>query len=138
MSIRSIFAVIAALLACGCTSLEISPKDGQLVTGTGVLVPVTIQLAWPSGGLGMGPVVWVDGTRIQTSAFTFTSSGATAIVELPPGSHSLRVRTAQLCSICVGGVGEFDSTRRFYVDSTGQAVSLNVTPTLLARADAEL
>jgi hypothetical protein len=138
MSIRSILVVLAALLACGCTSLEISPKDGQLVTGTGARIPVTIQLAWPSGSLGMGPVVWVDGMRIQASAFTFTSAGATAIVDLPPGSHSLRVRTAQLCSICVGGVGEFDSTRRFYVDNTAQAVSLNVTPTRLARADAEL
>ena len=137
MSIRSILVVLVDVMACGCTSLQITPRDGQLVTGTGARVPVTIQLAWPSGGLGMGPVVWLDGTKIQPSAFTFTSSGVTAIVELPPGSHSVRVRTAQLCWVCVGGVGEFDYTRTFYVDNT-QAVSLNVTPTLLARADAEL
>jgi hypothetical protein len=137
MSIRWIFAVLWAALACGCTSLEISPRDGDLVSGTGAKVPVTIKLAWPSGGLGMGPVVWLDGARMQTSAFTFTSSGATAIVELPPGSHSVRVRTAQLCWVCVGGVGEFDYTRRFYVESTTQPVSLTVTPSLIALVDTE-
>jgi hypothetical protein len=133
MSIRWISAVLMTALACGCTSLEITPREGDLVTGTGALVPVTIQLAWPSGGLGMGPVVWVDGTRMQNSAFTFTSSGATAVVGLPPGPHSVRVRTAQLCGVCVGGVGEFDYTRRFYVASD-TSVSLTVTPTIVASA----
>ena len=137
MSVRWIFAILAVAFVCGCTSLQISPRDGDLVSGTGPTVPVTITLGWPSGGLGMGPVVWVDGKRIQSAAFTFTSSGATAIVALPPGSHSVRVRTAQLCWVCVGGVGEFDYTRRFYVESTTQAVSLTVIPTQLALVDTE-
>jgi hypothetical protein len=118
MSIRAIFALFVAALMCGCTSLDITPKDGQLVSGPGPRVPVTIQLAWPSGGLGMGPVVWLDGTKMDASAFTITSSGATAIVALPQGSHSVRVRTSQLCGVCVGGVAEFDYTRTFYVEST--------------------
>jgi hypothetical protein len=138
MSIRWIFPVLVAALACGCTSLEIYPRDGDVVSGTEALVPVTIRLVWPSGDLGMGPVVWVDETRIQRSALTFTSSGATAIVQLPPGSHSVRVRTAQLCWICVGRVGEFDYTRRFFVSTSASPVSLTVTPTLLARASSAL
>ena len=138
MSIRWIFPLLAAALACGCTSLDITPKDGDVVSGTEALVPVTIQLGWPSGGLGMGPVVWMDGTRIQRSAFTFTSSGATATVGLLPGSHSVRVRTAQLCWVCVGGVGEFDYTRRFFVRTSAAAVSLTVTPALLATASSAL
>ena len=115
MSIRWIFPVLVAALACGCTSLEIYPREGDLINGTEARVPVTIQLTWPSGGLGMGPIVEVDGTRIPRSALTFTSSGATTTVDLPPGSHWVRVRTAQLCRICVGGIGEFDYTHRFFV-----------------------
>jgi hypothetical protein len=138
MSIRWIFPVLMAALACGCTSLEIYPGDGDLVSGTEALVPVTIRLTWPSGGLGMGPVVEVDGTRIQRSALTLTSSGATATVDLPPGPHWVRVRTAQLCWICVGGIGEFDYTRRFFVRTSAPAVSLTVTPTLLARGSSAL
>jgi len=134
MSIRWIFPVLVAALACGCTSLVISPRDGDVISGTEALVPVTIQLTWPSGDLGMGPVVWVDGTRIQRSALTFTSSGASAVIQLPPGSHSVRVRTAQLCWICVGRVGEFDYTRRFFVSSSASPISLTVMPTLLAKA----
>jgi len=103
MSIRWIFPVLLAALACGCTSLQISPRDGDVVSGSEERVPVTIQLGWPSGGLGMGPLVWVDGVSVQRSAFTFTSSGASATLDLPPGSHTVRVRTAQLCWICVGG-----------------------------------
>ena len=133
MSIRRIFCVLVAMLACGCTSLVISPRDGDVVTGTDALVPVTIQLTWPSGGLGMGPIVEVDGKRLPGSAFTFTSSGATATVILAPGSHWVRARTAQLCWVCVGGIGEFDYTRRFFVRSTTVPVSLNMTPSLLAR-----
>ena len=57
MSIRWIFAVFMAALACGCTSLQIYPRDGDLISGTEAPVPVTIQLTWPSGGLGMGPIV---------------------------------------------------------------------------------
>jgi hypothetical protein len=138
MSIRWIFPVLVAALACGCTSLEIYPRDGDVVSGTETLVPVTIRLVWPSGDLGMGPAVWVDETRIQRAALTFTSSGATAIVQLPPGSHSVRVRTAQLCWICVGRVGEFDYTRRFFVSTSASPVSLTVTPTLLARVSSAL
>jgi hypothetical protein len=134
MSIRWIFPVLMAALACGCTSLEIYPRDGDLVSGTEAPVPVTIQLTWPSGGLGMGPIVEVDGMRIPRSALTFTSSGATTTVNLPPGSHWVRVRTAQLCWICVGGIGEFDYTRRFFVRTLAPAASLTVTPTLLARS----
>jgi hypothetical protein len=135
MSIRAILVVLAAAAVCGCTSLEITPRDGQLVSGVGPRVPVTIQLAWPTGTLGMGPVVWLDGAKMDTSAFTFTSSGASATVALPAGSHSVRVRTAQLCRVCVGGVGEFDYTRTFYVETTSPPVSLSLSPTLLAQAD---
>jgi hypothetical protein len=138
MSIRWIFPVLVAALACGCTSLEIYPRDGDLINGTEARVPVTIQLTWPSGGLGMGPIVEVDGTRIPRSALTFTSSGATTTVDLPPGSHWVRVRTAQLCRICVGGIGEFDYTHRFFVRTSAAAVSLTVTPMLLARSGSAL
>lgn len=134
MSIRWIFPVLLTALACGCTSLQISPRDGDVVSGSEERVPVTIQLGWPSGGLGMGPLVWVDGVSVQRSAFTFTSSGASATLDLPPGSHTVRVRTAQLCWICVGGIGEFDYTRRFFVRTSAPSVSLTVTPTMLARA----
>lgn len=138
MSIRWIFPVLLAALACGCTSLQISPRDGDVVSGSEERVPVTIQLGWPSGGLGMGPLVWVDGVSVQRSAFTFTSSGASATLDLPPGSHTVRVRTAQLCWICVGGIGEFDYTRRFFVRTSAPSVSLTVTPTMLARAGSGL
>jgi hypothetical protein len=138
MSIRWIFPVLMVALACGCTSLQISPRDGDLVSGTETPVPVTIQLTWPSGGLGMGPIVDVDGTRIPRSALTVTSSGATTTVKLAPGSHWVRVRTAQLCWICVGGIGEFDYTRTFFVVTLAPAASLTVTPTLLARSGSAL
>jgi hypothetical protein len=138
MSIRWIFPVLMAALVCACTSLEIYPREGDLVSGTEAPVPVTIRLIWPSGGLGMGPIVEVDGMRIQRSALTFTSSGATTTVNLPPGPHWVRVRTAQLCWICVGGIGEFDYTRRFFVSTSAPAVSLTVTPTLLARVSSAL
>jgi hypothetical protein len=137
MLVRWIFPVLMAALACACTSLQISPRDGDIVGGSQARVPVTIQLTWPSGGLGMGPLVWVDDARIQRSALTFTSSGASTTVDLAPGSHSVRVRTAQLCWICVGGVGEFDYTRRFFVSTSAPVVSLSLTPTLMARAAAE-
>lgn len=88
--------------------------------------------------MGMGPIVEVDGTRLPRSALTLTSSGATATVNLPPGSHWVRVRTAQLCWICVGGIGEFDYTRRFFVATSAQPVSLTVTPTLLATSGSTL
>ena len=61
MSIRWIFPVFIAALVCGCTSLVIDPRDNALVSGADARVPVTIQLSWPSGGLGMGPIVEVDG-----------------------------------------------------------------------------
>src|SRR5712671_2845542 len=101
MSIRWIFPVLMVALACGCTSLIVSPRDGELVSGTEALVPVTIQLSWPSGGLGMGPVVEVDGKRVPRSALAFTSSGVSTTVNLAPGSHWVRARTAQLCWICI-------------------------------------
>jgi len=138
MSIRWIFAVLMAALACGCTSLQIFPRDGDLISGIDASIPVTIQLTWPSGGLGMGPIVEVDGMRIPRSALTLTSSGATATVNLAPGSHWVRVRTAQLCWICVGGIGEFDYTQRFFVRISAPAVSLTVTPMLLARSGSAL
>jgi hypothetical protein len=138
MSIRWIFAVLMAALTCGCTSLQIYPRDGDLISGTEAPVPVTIQLTWPSGGLGMGPIVELDGTRIPKSALAFTSSGATTTVALAPGSHWLRVRTAQLCAICVGGIGEFDYTSRFFVRTSVPAVSLTVTPMLLAGSGSAL
>ncbi len=134
MSIRLIFAAALTALACGCTSLEISPREGDLISGSDARVPVTIQLTWPSGGLGMGPVVYLDGRRIPNTALTFTSRGASAIVDLEPGAHSVRVRTAQLCWICVGNMGEFDYTRRFFVTTTAAAVSLNLTPMVLANS----
>ena len=59
-------------------------------------------------------------------------------VNLPPGSHWVRVRTAQLCRICVGGIGEFDYTNRFFVRTSAPAVSLTVTPMLLARSGSAL
>ncbi len=134
MSIRWIFAVVLTVLACGCTSLDISPRENELVSGTDAQIPVTIRLSWPSGGLGMGPVVELDGKRIPNSALMFTSSGATTVVALAPGSHRVRVRTAQLCWVCVGGIGEFDYTRRFFVATSAPVVSLNLTtPTLLAK-----
>ena len=138
MSIRWIFAVLMAALACGCTSLQIFPRDGDLISGIDASIPVTIQLTWPSGGLGMGPIVEVDGMRIPRSALTLTSSGATTTVNLAPGSHWVRVRTAQLCRICVGGIGEFDYTSRFFVRISAPAVSLTVTPTLLAGSGSAL
>ena len=138
MSMRWIFPVLVAALACGCTSLEIYPREGDLINGTEARVPVTIQLTWPSGGLGMGPIVEVDGTRVPRSALTFTSSGATTTVDLPPGSHWVRVRTAQLCRICVGGIGEFDYTSRFFVRISAPAVSVTVMPTLLAGSGSAL
>ena len=118
MSIRSILVVLLAGLAAGCTSLDFFPADNGLVTGPGPRVLVTIQLAWPSGSLAMGPDVWVDGTKLPVSAFTLTSSGAVAIVQMAPGAHSVRVHTAQLCGACLGGVGEFDKTHSFYVSAT--------------------
>jgi hypothetical protein len=118
MSIRSFLVVLAAGLAVGCTSLDFIPAEAALVSGPGPRVPVTIQLAWPSGTLAMGPDVWVDGVKLQASAFTLTSSGAVAIVEMAPGSHSVRVHTAQLCAVCIGGVAEFDKTHSFYVSAT--------------------
>lgn len=136
MSIRSLFAVALAALAWGCTSLDISPRENELINGSDVRVPVTIRLSWPSGGLGMGPVVELDGKRIPNSALAFTSSGATATVELAPGTHRVRVRTAQLCWVCVGGIGEFDYTRQFFVATSAPAVSLDLTPTVLARSGA--
>ncbi len=138
MSIRWIFPVLMAALACGCTSLEIYPRDGDLVSGTEALVPVTIRLIWPSGGLGMGPIVEVDGRKIQRSALTFTSSGATATVDLAPGPHWVRARAALLCWVCMGGIGEFDYTSRFFVSTSAPAVSLTVTPTLLASGSSAL
>ncbi|MDQ6916691.1 MAG: hypothetical protein M3023_02615 [Pseudomonadota bacterium] len=133
MPIRWIFALVLTALVCGCTSLDISPRENDLISGTDALIPVTIRLSWPSGGLGMGPVVELDGKRIPNSALTFTSSGATTVVALAPGSHRVRVRTAQLCRVCVGGIGEFDYTRRFFVLTSAPVVSLDlVSPTLLA------
>jgi hypothetical protein len=123
MRARWFVPVVVAVLSCGCTSLVIIPRDGDVITGTANPVPVTIRLAWPEGGVGMGPIVEVDGTRIPESALTYTSKGVTATVPLQPGAHAVRVRTAQRCWICVGGVGEFDLTRRFYV-TTSATVSL--------------
>jgi hypothetical protein len=110
-------------LCFGCTSLTITPRDGDLITGATDPVPVTIRVAWPDGGVGMGPVVEVDGMRIPDAAITYTSSGVTATVPLKPGAHAVRVRTAQRCWICVGNVGEFDLTRRFFV-TTSTTVSM--------------
>jgi hypothetical protein len=138
MSIRWIFPVLVAAVTCGCTSLVIYPRDGNLISGTEALVPVPIQLNWPSGGLGMGPIIEVDGKRVPRSALTFTSAGVTATVFLAPGSHWVRARTAQLCWICVGNIGEFDYTSRFFVVSSAAPVSLTVTPTMLARSGSAL
>jgi hypothetical protein len=138
MSIRWIFPVLMVALACGCTSLIVSPRDGELVSGTEALVPVTIQLNWPSGGLGMGPLVEVDGKRVPRSALAFTSSGVSTTVNLAPGTHWVRARTAQLCWVCIGGIGEFDYTRRFFVTTSSPVVSLTVTPILIARSDPAL
>ena len=88
MSIRSIPVVLLAALACGCTSLDFIPREGGLVSGPGPLVPVTIQLAWPSGGLGMGPDVWVDGTRLRPSDLTLTSSASDSRFHPIPTSHT--------------------------------------------------
>ena len=124
MSTRSMVALVLAPLIWGCTSLEIFPREGELVSGTDNPVPVTIRAAWPNGGVGMGPIVEVDGVRVPASALTYTSSGVTATVPLRPGPHTLRVRTAQLCWICVGRVGEFDLTRSFFVTTSATTVSL--------------
>jgi hypothetical protein len=115
--------VVVAVLSCACTSLNITPRDGELISGATDPVPVTIRVTWPDGGVGMGPLVEVDGARIPEAALTYTSTGVTATVPLRPGAHAVRVRTAQRCWICVGGVGEFDLTRRFYV-TTATTVSL--------------
>jgi hypothetical protein len=118
MSLRSILVALLAGLAAGCTSLDFIPQDNALVTGPGPRVLVTIQLVWPSGTLAMGPDVWVDGAKVPLSVFTLTSSGAVALVQMAPGSHSVRVHTAQLCAACIGGVAEFDKTHSFYVSAT--------------------
>jgi hypothetical protein len=133
MSIRSILVVLLAALGSACTSLDFIPREGALVTGPGPRVLVTIQLAWPSGSLAMGPDVWVDGTKLPVSTFTLTSSGAVAVVQMAPGAHSVRVHTAQLCGACLGGVAEFNNTHTFYVSA--DTTSLIETPTFLARAD---
>ena len=75
---------------------------------------VTLYAQWP--------IVEVDGARVPASALTYTSSGVTATVPLRPGAHTVRVRTAQLCWICVGRVGEFDLTRRFFVTTSATTV----------------
>jgi hypothetical protein len=124
MSIRWMVPLVLATLAYGCTSLEIFPREGDLVTGTENPVPVTIRVAWPNGGVGMGPIVEVDGKAVAASALIYTSSGVSATVPLRPGPHTVRVRTAQLCWICVGRVGEFDLTRRFFVTTSAMTVSL--------------
>jgi len=118
MRARWLFPLAVAVLSCGCTSLVIIPREGDIVSGSQNPVPVTIRLAWPDGGVGMGPIVEVDGMRIPESAVAYTGSGATTTVPLSPGAHAVRVRTAQRCWICVGGVGEFDLTRRFYVTAS--------------------
>ena len=123
MKARWFVPVVVAVLSCACTPLNIMPRDGDLISGATDPVPVTIRVAWPDGAVGMGPLVEVDGIRIAEAALTYTSTGVTATVALRPGAHALRVRTAQLCWICMGGVGEFDLTRRFYVE-TSTTVSL--------------
>ncbi len=123
MKARWFVPVVVAALSCACTSLNIMPGDGDLISGATDPVPVTIRVAWPDGAVGMGPLVEVDGVRIPEASLTYTSTGVTATVALRPGAHALRVRTAQLCRICVGGVAEFDLTRRFYVE-TSTTVSL--------------
>jgi hypothetical protein len=123
MRARWLFPLAVAVLSCGCTSLVIIPREGDIVSASQNPVPVTIRVAWPEGSVGMGPIVEVDGTRIPESALAYTASGATTTVPLPPGAHVVRVRTAQRCWICVGGIGEFDLTRRFYV-TTSATVSL--------------
>ena len=124
MSTRWMVPLLLAALTCGCTSLEIFPREGDLISGTENPVPVTIRAVWPNGNVGMGPVVEVDGARVPASALTYTSTGVTATVPLRPGAHTVRVRTAQLCWICVGRVGEFDLTRRFFVTTSATTVSL--------------
>jgi len=42
-----------------------------------------------------------------------------------------------LCWICVGGIGQFDYTRTFFVFTSAPAVSLTVTP-MLARSGSAL
>ena len=124
MSTRWMVPLVLATLTYGCTSLEIFPREGDLVSGTENPVPVTIRAAWPNGNVGMGPIVEVDGKVVPASALTYTTSGVTATVQLQPGPHTVRVRTAQLCWICVGRVGEFDLTRRFFVTTSATTVSL--------------
>jgi hypothetical protein len=123
MKARWLVPVVVAVLTCACAPLSIMPGEGDLISGTTDPVPVTIRVAWPDGAVGMGPLVEVDGVRIPEASLTYTSTGVTATVPLRPGAHALRVRTAQLCRICVGGAGEFDLTRRFYV-TTSTTVSM--------------
>ena len=116
--------LLMAVMACSCTSLQIFPREAELVTGTENPVPVTIRLAWTAGSVGMGPIVEVDGIRIPESALAYTDSGATVVVPLRPGPHVVRARTAQLCAICLGRAGQFDLTHQFYVSTSATTVSL--------------
>ena len=145
MTIRNVasrWMTLAALTAAtsGCTYMSISPRDGEIVTGPQDPVPVTVRLEWPSNARGMGPFVEIDGVPVATAKLDYTSTGARTIVYLRPGLHTVRARSAQLCAICVGGVGLLEGGRTFLVAlaeppaPAAPAVSLTLTPTTVAQA----
>jgi hypothetical protein len=129
---RSITLAAICATAVGCTSLNLYPRDGEVVTGTQDAVPVTVRLEWPNDGRGMGPVVDVDGQYIAPPQLAYSRAGATTTVYLRPGFHTVRARSAQFCAICVGGIGQFDISRTFLVAQPAPAVSLTVAPTVVA------
>ena len=86
----------------------------------------------------MGPLVEVDGVPVPTTMLAFTHTGATTLVYLRPGFHTIHAWSAQLCAICAGGVGQFDATRTFLVaqGAPSPAVSLTLPPTTVAQSRA--
>lgn len=99
----------------GCTSLDIHPGNGDVLSGPQNPVFVPIRLDWPNGDLMLGPNVEVDGTAIQTPPLTVRPDGADATVQLQAGQHAIRVRTTQRCWYCQGRVFDYDLTHNFSV-----------------------
>jgi len=134
MAMRALWLVAIAIATSGCTSLNIYPRDGDVISDARNPVPVTVRLDWPSDGRGMGPVVDVDGVNVPATQFAYSKTGATTTVYLRPGVHTVRAYSAQLCWICVGNIGQFNLTRTFLVTSTSPTMGLTLAPATVAKA----